>query len=115
MLGTSCEVGQGKHRPDMTLGDTGAAVELKYITYAGLKEAIGQGFLYRRFYGYGNYDAPYCLIGMEEGGCDSPEGLPGTRSCFRYFDEPKGPVSAVLRPSIRGVMSELGRTTNSVA
>jgi len=36
-----------KHRPDMTLDDDGIAIELKYIRYAGLKEAIGQGFFYR--------------------------------------------------------------------
>jgi len=38
------------HRPDITLGDDGAAVELKFVTYAGLREAIGQGFLYRLRY-----------------------------------------------------------------
>lgn len=31
----------------MTLDDKGIAIELKFITYAGLKEAIGQGYLYR--------------------------------------------------------------------
>jgi len=39
-----------KHRPDMTLDENGVAVELKFITYAGLKEAIGQGYLYRLQY-----------------------------------------------------------------
>ena len=39
-----------KHRPDMALGESGAAIELKYITYAGLKDAIGQGVLYRLRY-----------------------------------------------------------------
>ena len=39
-----------KHRPDMTLNDNGVAVELKFITYAGLKDAIGQGYLYRLRY-----------------------------------------------------------------
>lgn len=38
------------HRPDMTLDDNGIALELKFITYAGLKDAIGQGFLYRLRY-----------------------------------------------------------------
>jgi len=38
------------HRPDMTLDDNGIAIELKYVTYAGLKDAIGQGFLYRLRY-----------------------------------------------------------------
>jgi len=38
------------HRPDITLGDDGAAIELKFVTYAGLREAIGQGFLYRLRY-----------------------------------------------------------------
>ncbi len=39
-----------KHRPDMTLDENGIAVELKFITYAGLKDAIGQGYLYRLRY-----------------------------------------------------------------
>ncbi len=39
-----------KHRPDMTLDENGIAIELKFITYAGLKDAIGQGFLYRLRY-----------------------------------------------------------------
>ena len=38
------------HRPDMTLDIKGIAIELKFITYAGLKDAIGQGFLYRLRY-----------------------------------------------------------------
>lgn len=38
------------HRPDMTLDENGLAIELKFITYAGLKDAIGQGFLYRLRY-----------------------------------------------------------------
>lgn len=39
-----------KHRPDMALDKNEIAVELKYITYAGLKDAIGQGYLYRLQY-----------------------------------------------------------------
>lgn len=38
------------HRPDMTLDYTGIAIELKFVTYAGLKSAIGQGFFYRLRY-----------------------------------------------------------------
>ncbi len=38
------------HRPDMTLDENGIAIELKFVTYAGLKDAIGQGFLYRLRY-----------------------------------------------------------------
>ena len=38
------------HRPAMTLGENGVAIELKFITYAGLKESIGQGYLYRLRY-----------------------------------------------------------------
>jgi len=34
----------------MTLDDNGVALELKFITYAGLKDAIGQGYLYRLRY-----------------------------------------------------------------
>lgn len=39
-----------KRRPDMTLGENGVAVELKFIRYGGLKDAIGQGYLYRLKY-----------------------------------------------------------------
>jgi hypothetical protein len=39
-----------KHRPDMSLDEDGIAVELKFVTYAGLKDAIGQGYLYRLKY-----------------------------------------------------------------
>ncbi len=39
-----------KHRPDLTLEVNGIAIEIKFITYAGLKEAIGQGYLYRLKY-----------------------------------------------------------------
>ncbi|RFF29164.1 hypothetical protein [Wenzhouxiangella sediminis] len=39
-----------KHRPDMTLGENGIAVEMKFIRYGGLKDAIGQGYLYRLKY-----------------------------------------------------------------
>ncbi len=38
------------HRPDMTLGEDGIAIEMKFITYSGLKSAIGQGHLYRLSY-----------------------------------------------------------------
>ncbi len=39
-----------KHRPDLTLDTTGIAIELKFVTYAGIKDAIGQGYLYRLRY-----------------------------------------------------------------
>ena len=39
-----------KHRPDLTLDENGISIELKFITYAGLKSAIGQGYLYRLRY-----------------------------------------------------------------
>jgi len=39
-----------KHRPDLTINEDGLAVEIKFITYAGLKEAIGQGYFYRLRY-----------------------------------------------------------------
>lgn len=38
------------HRPDIAFGENGIAIEMKFVTYAGLKEAIGQGFLYRLRY-----------------------------------------------------------------
>jgi hypothetical protein len=39
-----------KHRPDLAFDENGIAIEIKFITYAGLKEAIGQGYLYRLQY-----------------------------------------------------------------
>ena len=39
-----------RHRPDMTIDENGIAFELKFISYSGLKDAIGQGFLYRLQY-----------------------------------------------------------------
>ena len=39
-----------KHRPDMSLDEDGVAIELKFVTYDGLKDAIGQGYLYRLKY-----------------------------------------------------------------
>lgn len=39
-----------KHRPDITIGENGIAIELKYVNYSGLKDAIGQGYLYRLRY-----------------------------------------------------------------
>ena len=39
-----------KHRPDIALDENGIAIEIKFVTYDGLKEAIGQGFLYRLRY-----------------------------------------------------------------
>lgn len=39
-----------KHRPDMAIDDNGIAVELKLCNYSGLKQAIGQGYLYRLQY-----------------------------------------------------------------
>ena len=38
------------HRPDITIDHDGIAIEIKFITYEGLKNAIGQGFLYRLKY-----------------------------------------------------------------
>ena len=38
------------HRPDITLDENGIAIELKFIRGSGLKEAIGQGYLYRLKY-----------------------------------------------------------------
>ena len=40
------------HRPDLTLDEDGIAIEIKFVTYAGLKEAIGQGYVYRLRYGF---------------------------------------------------------------
>ncbi|MEM9534094.1 MAG: hypothetical protein AAGA40_00330 [Cyanobacteria bacterium P01_E01_bin.45] len=39
-----------KHRPDMTLDENGIAIEMKFVTYDGLRNAIGQGYLYRLRY-----------------------------------------------------------------
>lgn len=38
------------HRPDMTIGKDGVAIEFKFINYNGLKDAIGQAYLYRIHY-----------------------------------------------------------------
>lgn len=38
------------HRPDLTMNEDGIALEIKFVSYAGLKEAIGQGYLYRLRY-----------------------------------------------------------------
>ncbi|NQS98480.1 MAG: hypothetical protein HQ591_08505, partial [candidate division Zixibacteria bacterium] len=37
-------------RPDLTLEENGIAIEIKFVTYAGLKAAIGQGYFYRLRY-----------------------------------------------------------------
>lgn len=42
-----------KHRPDLSFeisNSLGVAVEIKFVNYAGLKEAIGQGIFYRLRY-----------------------------------------------------------------
>ena len=39
-----------KHRPDATLDTDAIAVEIKFVTYDGLKQAIGQGYFYRLQY-----------------------------------------------------------------
>lgn len=39
-----------KHRPDMAIDENGIAIELKFITYDELKNAIGQGYFYRLQY-----------------------------------------------------------------
>lgn len=38
------------HRPDLTIGQDGIAIEIKFVTYDGLKEAIGQAYIYRLRY-----------------------------------------------------------------
>lgn len=38
------------HRPDMTLDENGIAIEVKFVNYSGLKDAIGQGYMYRLQY-----------------------------------------------------------------
>lgn len=38
------------NRPDLTIGEDGIAFEIKFVTYGGLKEAIGQGYIYRLRY-----------------------------------------------------------------
>lgn len=39
-----------KHRPDMTLDENGIAIESKFVKSSGLREAIGQSYLYRLQY-----------------------------------------------------------------
>jgi hypothetical protein len=38
------------NRPDMTLDENGIAIEMKFISYDGLRDAIGQGYIYRLRY-----------------------------------------------------------------
>ena len=107
-----------KHRPDMTLGDSGAAIELKFITYDGLKDAIGQGHLYRLRYRFvflvlvvseerrGIYEDLEC--GKEKDLEDTLRHLsntmnifsyvvpafavkPGTKKCLGFFEDPHSP------------------------
>lgn len=35
------------NRPDLTIDKDGIAIEIKFTSYEGLREAIGQGFVYR--------------------------------------------------------------------
>ena len=116
-----------KHRPDMTLGESGIALELKFITYAGLKDAIGQGYFYRLRYRF----VFLILIiseqrrtiyedletGKEKDLEDTLRHLattmnifsyvvpafvvkPGTRNCIGFFED----------PDLTGSPSELGRS-----
>jgi len=39
-----------KHRPDLTINEDGIAIEIKFVSYAGLNEAIGQAYIYRLRY-----------------------------------------------------------------
>ncbi len=38
------------NRPDLTLSEDGIAFEIKYLSYGGFNEAIGQSFIYRLQY-----------------------------------------------------------------
>jgi len=38
------------HRPDLTINEDGIALEIKFVEYEGLKQAIGQGYVYRLRY-----------------------------------------------------------------
>ena len=58
------------HRPDLTLEENGIAIEIKFITYAGLKEAIGQGYLYRL-----RYKFVFLVLIISEGRKNIYEGL----------------------------------------
>lgn len=50
-----------KNRPDLTFSEDGIAFEIKLITYGGLSEAIGQGFLYRL-----NYKFAFIILVISE-------------------------------------------------
>ncbi len=100
-----------KHRPDMTLGESGIAIEMKFITYAGLKDAIGQGHLYRLRYKFvflilivsENRKVVYEEIenGQEKDLEDTLEYLARTLNIFTYI----APAFSIRQPGVRKVVS----------
>jgi hypothetical protein len=100
-----------KHRPDMTLNENGIAIEMKLITYAGLKNAIGQGHLYRLRYKFvflvlvvsGQRKTVYEEIenGQEKDLEDTLEYLSANMNIFSYIV----PAFSVQRPGMRKAIS----------
>ncbi len=115
-----------RHRPDMTLDTDGVAIELKFITYAGLKDAIGQGYLYRIQYRF-----VFIVLIVSEDRKDIYEDLaagkekdledtlrhladrmnifsyvvpafvpkPGIKKCFSFFEDPDASSEEVIEGS----------------
>ena len=100
-----------KHRPDMTLDENGIAVEMKFVTYAGLKDAIGQGYLYRLRYKFvflvliiaESRKVVYEEIenGQEKGLEDMLHHLSDTMNIFSYI----APAFIIKQPAVRKVIS----------
>jgi hypothetical protein len=100
-----------KHRPDMTLNENGIAIEMKFVTYAGLKDAIGQGHLYRLRYKLvflvliiaENRKALYEEIdnGQEKDLEDTLHHLADTMNIFTYI----APSFKINKPGVRKVIS----------
>lgn len=100
-----------KHRPDMTLGENGVAIEMKFITYAGLKDAIGQGHLYRLRYKFvflvliiaESRKSVYEKIenGQEKDLEDTLHHIAETMNIFSYI----APSYRIRQPGVRKVVS----------
>ncbi len=100
-----------KHRPDMTLDENGIAIEMKFVTYAGLKDAIGQGYLYRLRYRFvfivliisEDRKTLYEEIdnGQEKDLEDTLQHLADTMNIFTYI----APSFRISQPGVRKIIS----------
>lgn len=105
------------HRPDMTIGESGVAIEMKLVHYEGLKDAIGQGHLYRLRYKFvflvlivrEDRKALYLEIenGQEKDLMDTLEYLAENLNIFTYLV----PAFTVKQPGVRKVISTFPSTS----